>query len=554
MDEGADAPTARVDENLPLLLVLRLVEPHHPPGGRELPRGEPPIGVRTALLDDVSRGLLRERRDPAVVLRLREAELLVVREPRPLVRDAAPRRRIDSVHPQEAQRQPNGALSPDRVLGQGVVRLRRGEERGEEHHGDPTHHPERPPRQRPDGRNRGHDSPEGRRRSGDEAHVRVRLPGRRQESSAAQVEHQRHAERQEQDARGDRARHDVVRVARTQQQQRGVDRVDREVPEEQRNDAESQHQRADEDAGRSHLEPADEEGLIRIRGVPESPDVGGDDHGEDPARAQAVEERDREHPADPLLGHGREETDQEHGGPRQRGVEHVAVRHVRRRPRAEVLGDDVEHRLVREEERGERVAQQDRAEESLRLEPAQRERAAERDLPREPLAVDRLGRGDHERDARAGRDRAEHAQHDLPRQVSGQRTRRVVLEQGQRQVVQSRQQRQREPDAAERRDEPPGDVLAHDLRDEDGEHREDRDEQRGARDLSRGVVLRAQAVVVAHPGFGDVDRSRGSASAGRPRRSSRNGSSRRRTSRPASRRRSSSPCAWAATRASPGWP
>ena len=147
--------------------------------------------------------------------------------------------------------------------------------------------------------------------------------------------------------------------------------------------------------------------------MPEAPDEGRDHDGEDASGPEAVEEGDREHPADPLLGDGRQEPDEQHRRPRERRVEHVAVGHVGRRPRAEVRRDHVEGRLVPEEEGRERVAEDDAPEERLRLQPAPRERAAERDLARKPLAVDRLGRGHDEGDARARADGSENPEDDL---------------------------------------------------------------------------------------------------------------------------------------------
>jgi hypothetical protein len=81
----------------------------------------------------------------------------------------------------------------------------------------------------------------------------------------------RNRERQARDARRD----DVVRVARPEEEQRGVERVDGVVPDQQWHEAEAKQQEAEDDAGQPDLEAADEERLIGIGGVAEAPDESG---------------------------------------------------------------------------------------------------------------------------------------------------------------------------------------------------------------------------------------------------------------------------------------
>ena len=78
---------------------------------------------------------------------------------------------------------------------------------------------------------------------------------------------------------GQSAGDDVVVVARPQQQHRRVERVDGVVPDQQRQDAEAHHQESDQHARAADFDAADVEGLIRIRGVAESPDESGGDDG-----------------------------------------------------------------------------------------------------------------------------------------------------------------------------------------------------------------------------------------------------------------------------------
>ena len=114
VQERHDAGALRVDQDLPLLFLLGPEETDDPVRQRQLAFGEAPERLRPPFLDDVPRGLVRELRNAAFVLRMRRAHGLVVGEPGSLVRHGAPVRRIDPVHPQEAVRD---------LLGAGLARL-----------------------------------------------------------------------------------------------------------------------------------------------------------------------------------------------------------------------------------------------------------------------------------------------------------------------------------------------------------------------------------------------------------------------------------------------
>ncbi len=380
VNEGHDARPARVDEDLPFRLLLGLVVPHDPVRQRELALREPPERLRSALLDDVPRGVVREAGDAALVLGLRRAHGLVLREARPRVADAAPGVGIDAVDLEEAPRHGLGLRAPRGVLRVRLHAVAGNDERRSEDERDDTHPGQGTGRERGNAGLARRVRRRGRGRGRHETEVPVGQAPRGQEAAPPSAQHERDGQRQQQDPRGDRPGDDVVRVARTQQEERRVDRVHREVPDQERHHAVAQHQESDQDAGEPHLEAPDVEGLVRVRRVPEAPDEGGHDDRHEPSRAELVEEGDREHPADPLLGDGRQEPDQEHRRPREGRVEHVAVRDVGRRPRAEVPGHDVEDRLVGEEERRQRIAEDDALQEALRLDPPEREGAAERDL------------------------------------------------------------------------------------------------------------------------------------------------------------------------------
>ena len=81
-----------------------------------------------------------------------------------------------------------------------------------------------------------------------------------------------------------------------------------------------------------------------------------------------------------------EEAGEEHRDPRKRGVEHVVVRHLGRRPRAEFVGDQVERDLVSEEEGDERVADDEGQEDALRRQRVAIPDARDGELFREALA------------------------------------------------------------------------------------------------------------------------------------------------------------------------
>ena len=272
--------------------------------------------------------------------------------------------RIRSVHPQEPARDVLGGIAAGSVLRERFRPLDPEKEGGDEEERGDRGEPEDSGGDHAHGR-RLFGRERGRRRRRDEAFVRVGQSGLRQESAPSEIEEDRRGQRQQEDSRGHRAGKDVIGVSGTEQEERRVGRVDREVPDEERQRAVPQEKPAHHDAGRSHLDAADVERLVRICGVPEPPDQGGHHDRDDAARSDPVQERDREHAADAFFRDRRQEPDQENGRPGKGRIQHVAVRDVRGRPGAQPRRHYVEDRLVGEEERGERVAEHDTEEEPL---------------------------------------------------------------------------------------------------------------------------------------------------------------------------------------------
>ena len=134
MHEGDHARPARVDQDLPLLLLLRLEEAHDPVGERHLALREPAQRGRTALGDHVPRGVVGETGDAREVLGLGLTHAFVVGETRARVGHARPGLGIHAVDDQEAPRQRLGRVASRRVLDErGIGVGRRHEERGREH-------------------------------------------------------------------------------------------------------------------------------------------------------------------------------------------------------------------------------------------------------------------------------------------------------------------------------------------------------------------------------------------------------------------------------------
>src|ERR1019366_9665950 len=123
----------------------------------------------------------------------------------------------------------------------------------------------------------------------------------RRETATPEIERERHAQRKQEHEGRSRTRYDEVRVRGAQEEERGVDGVDREVPDEEREDVRLQHHEAEEDSRKTNLETADVEGLVRIRAVREAPDERRD-HDGGPARQEPLREGNGKHPRRELLG------------------------------------------------------------------------------------------------------------------------------------------------------------------------------------------------------------------------------------------------------------
>ena len=176
-----------------------------------------------------------------------------------------------------------------------------------------------------------------------------------------------------------------IQAVRAQQQHGAVHGVHRVVPHQRRQDAPAQHDEAQRHAADSHFHAADVERLLRIAGVAEAPDEARQHHRHRQRAHQLAQKRNGEHAEQELFGDRRQEAAEQHEQPGEARVQQVAVRHVGRRPGAELVGHDVEGRLVGDEDAGQRDAQNRAQEEALGAQAAQAEEVAQRDLVAEAL-------------------------------------------------------------------------------------------------------------------------------------------------------------------------
>ena len=98
------------------------------------------------------------------------------------------------------------------------------------------------------------------------------------ESAIADVERDRDQHRNRESEAGQAGGDDVVGVARFEKEKRGVERVDGVMPDQKRQEAESEEQESEEHADETDFEAADEKRLIGIGGVPETPHESGNNY------------------------------------------------------------------------------------------------------------------------------------------------------------------------------------------------------------------------------------------------------------------------------------
>ncbi len=286
---------------------------------------------------------------------------------------------------------------------------------------------------------------------------------------------------------------------RAQQQERGVDGIHRVVPDDGGQDAVADHDPREQDAAGADLHAANEPGLVRVGRVAEAPQVGGRDD-RHPQRAEPLlEQRNRQHAEPELFGNGREESAEQDEHPGEFRVEQRVVVDVGRCPGSEVVRDEIEDRLVGEEEGRQRQAEHDADEEALAPHAAAGEPARERDLTGKALAIEGLGDAgeQHQRDADAQRGG------DGSDELAGEERRvglgRVVPEAGAGQRVEAREQAQHRAGAADPASRPPPDVADADPLRQHDQHAEHQDQEQAGVDVAGGVVLGAHRGEVARP-------------------------------------------------------
>ena len=235
--------------------------------------------------------------------------------------------------------------------------------------------------------------------------VAIQKAGLRLEAAVPPVGDQRDHHGQHDDAGAGRAGELEVQALRAHQQHGAVHGVHRVVPDERRQNAPAQHDEAQGHAADADFHAADVERLLRISGVSEAPDEAREHHGRHGVTHQLAQERNGEHAEEKLFRDRRQEAAEQHEQPGESRIEQVAVRDIGGRPCAELVGHDVERRLIGDEDAGERDAENGAEEEALGAQAAQAEEIAQRDFVAEGFAVERLGAGG-ENEEEAARSRA----------------------------------------------------------------------------------------------------------------------------------------------------
>ena len=325
------------------------------------------------------------------------------------------------------------------------------------------------------------------------------------ERAVAQVEKQSEEEGQQHDADGNGGGNHEVGVAGAQQDEGGVERVHRIVPDQGGKDAPANHHQADDDPGDSHFEAADEEGLLRIAGVGESPDRGGKENGR-PARLEILLQKGNgKCPGYELFGNRGHEADEQDHGPGKVGVDHLAVGDVGRTPGAEFFCGEVKDGLVGDEEGGHGEADDSPQEEALGAQAAQHKLLADADLVAVGAAVDRFGRRGQKADEKPRRKGAGQAAHQLSGQKAAEGLGSIVAVGGQRQIVEVGQEGEDGGDGAEYGGCSPAHVALADGGEKDRQHGDHGERQEDLGDDAGGFVVRAQLAVLPFPGLGHLE-------------------------------------------------
>ena len=324
------------------------------------------------------------------------------------------------------------------------------------------------------------------------------------EEPMAHVEGDRGREGQQHDADGDRRRGDEIAVRGAQQDQSRQQGIDGVVPDQGRQQSPSQDDVAEDDAGEADFDAADVERLLWVTGMGEAPDDRRYDDGQPALLDEALQEGNGKGPRGELLRDGRHEPDQEDDDPGDVGIHHFRVADVSRAPGPELVGGQVEERLVGDEHGGQRQADDGAQQEPLGADAVGQELLAEADLVGESAPVFRFGPGGEDGDPQGGGEGHEEAGEQLLGEKTAVGVRSVEVVVRQRQHVELGQQRQDEGDRREHADGLPAHVLQPDVGDEDDDHGDPREHHQGGRHHPGCLIAGAQLTVFALPGFGHL--------------------------------------------------
>ena len=195
----------------------------------------------------------------------------------------------------------------------------------------------------------------------------------------------------------------------TQQQERRVDRVNRVMPDERCPNAEAQHHEAHHHAAQSDFNPADEERLIGVSRMKESPVECGHHQGQRPRTRELLQEGNGKGAELHFLRDRRQGTDVKRRYPGHASIEVVGKLGLGRRPRPKPVSRKIEDGLIGKKEKRQPDADDVCHQERPRAQPLPGEVAAQGNLARETLAVDRLGRRNQKKESHPEAQRPENA-------------------------------------------------------------------------------------------------------------------------------------------------
>ena len=256
------------------------------------------------------------------------------------------------------------------------------------------------------------------------------------EPVSRQIRRARKSQGRERGSGHDRSGNFEVQAIRTNQQQPDQQRIHGVMPDERRDDAPAEHHHSRYDSDNPNFDSADVRWFLRVIAVQKAPEKCRHDHGDPPRTREPQEKRNGEQAERKLLVQGSEKPDCKTGNPREQSVHAVRIVQLLRRPGSQPRRHQVEGHKESNVCGGKTQSHDGSGEKFFRTQPAHAENPPQAQLVRLRAAVERLRRGQDQRDRERGRGGNQQCASDLQQEKAPVRRLRVVLRSPEGPVVQ----------------------------------------------------------------------------------------------------------------------